>query len=204
MSHNEPIGSPAEVPSLLRLGVVTTVCLGYISKHVCFIGPHIYSVAITKAKKQDILAKLEVIKNESDSIVFVNIKGVTVVDTSAMRKALREKGVGYFVAKKTLIKRAFDGAFTGEMPELNGEIAVAYSTDAIAPAQNLKDFAKKHKEAIAIAGGVFQGVYKNKAEMTEIASIPSLQVLRGMFAQLINSPRQRFAVVLSKVEETKA
>jgi large subunit ribosomal protein L10 len=160
-------------------------------------------VAITKAKKQDILAKLEGIKNESDSIVFVNFKGVSVVDTSAMRKALREKGVGYFVAKKTLIKRAFDGAFTGEMPELNGEIAVAYSTDAIAPAQNLKDFAKKHKEAIAIAGGVFQGVYKNKAEMTEIASIPSLQVLRGMFAQLINSPRQRFAVVLSKVEETK-
>jgi large subunit ribosomal protein L10 len=160
-------------------------------------------MAITKAKKQTILAKLEGIKKDSDSIVFVNFKGVTVTDTSAMRRKLREEGVGYFVAKKTLIKRAFEGAFTGEMPELVGEIAVAYSKDAIAPAQNVKDFAKKHKEAIAIAGGVFQGVYKNKAEMTEIASIPSLQVLRGMFAQLINSPRQRFAVVLSKVSETK-
>lgn len=161
-------------------------------------------MAITKAKKQDILSKLEGIKKDSESIVFVNFKGVTVHDTTAMRRKLREEGVGYFVAKKTLIKKAFEGAFQGDVPQLDGEIAVAYSTDAIAPAQHIKDFAKKHKEAIAIAGGVFQGVYKNKAEMTEIASIPSLQVLRGMFAQLINSPRQRFAVVLSKVSETKS
>ncbi len=100
------------------------------------------------------------------------------------------------------MKRVFTG-YEGEMPELEGEIAVAYSSDAIAPAQNVKDFAKKYKDAIAIAGGVFQGAFRSKAEMTEIASIPSLQVLRGMFAQLINSPRQRFAVVLSKVAETK-
>jgi large subunit ribosomal protein L10 len=161
------------------------------------------SMAITKAKKQNILKKLETIKNDSDSIVFVNFKGVTVADTTAMRKKLREEGVGYFVAKKTLIKRAFDGAFEGEIPQLDGEIAVAYSADPIAPAQNVRDFAKKYKEAIAIAGGVFQGVYKSKVEMTEIASIPPLQTLRGMFAQLLNSPRQRFAVVLGKVSGTK-
>ena len=160
-------------------------------------------MAITKAKKQDILARLEGIKKESDSIVFVSFKGVTVKDTTIMRRAMREAGVGYFVAKKTLMKRVFTG-YEGEMPELEGEIAVAYSTDAIAPAQTVKDFAKKYKDAVAIVGGVFQGAFKNKAEMTEIASIPSLQVLRGMFAQLINSPRQRFAVVLSKVAETKA
>ncbi len=159
-------------------------------------------MAITKAKKQDILTKLEGIKKEADTVVFVNFKGVTVKDTTAMRRAMREEGVGYFVAKKTLLKRVFTG-YEGEMPELEGEIAVAYSADAITPAQNVKEFAKKYKDAIAIAGGIFQGVFKNKAEMTEIASIPSLDVLRGMFAQLINSPRQRFAVVLSKVAETK-
>lgn len=160
-------------------------------------------MAITKAKKQTILGKLEEIKKNSETIVFVNFKGVTVKDTTEMRRAMREAGVNYFVAKKTLMKRVFTG-YEGEMPELEGEIAVAYSTDAIAPAQNVKDFAKKYKDAIAIAGGIFQGVFKNKAEMTEIASIPSLQVLRGMFAQLINSPRQRFAVVLSKVAEVRS
>lgn len=161
-------------------------------------------MAITKAKKQDILARLEEIKKDSETLVFVSFKGVTVHDTTAMRRKLREEGVGYFVAKKTLMQRVFGPSFEGEMPALEGEIAVAYSKDAIAPAQNIKDFAKKYKEAVSIAGGVFQGVFKNKAEMTEIASIPPLQTLRGMFAQLINSPRQRFAVVLSKVAETKS
>ncbi len=161
-------------------------------------------MAITKAKKQDILAKLEAVREKSDAIVFVHFKGLTVANTTAMRKELREKGVGYFVAKKTLMKRVFGESYTGTMPELDGEIAIAYSEDAIAPAQGVKEFSGKFKDNIAIVGGIVQGVDKSQAEMTEIASIPSLQVLRGMFAQLVNSPRQRFAVVLSKVAETKA
>jgi large subunit ribosomal protein L10 len=160
-------------------------------------------MAITKAKKETILTTLEKVKKEADSIVFVSFKGMTVANTTAMRAALREHGVGYFVAKKTLMKRTFGDAFTGTMPNLDGEIAIAYSTDAITPAQKVKEFALKYKDNIAIVGGIFQGVFKDKAEMTEIASIPPLQTLKGMFAQLINSPRQRFAVVLSKVGETK-
>lgn len=160
-------------------------------------------MAVTKAKKVEVLSKLETIKNEADSIVFVHFNGLPVKDSTDMRAKLRTEGVGFLVAKKTLMKRAFDGAFEGEMPELEGEIAVAYSTDAIAPAQNIKEFAGKYKDQLSIVGGIFQGVYKTKEEMTAIASIPPLETLRGMFAQLINSPRQRFAVVLSKVAETK-
>lgn len=160
-------------------------------------------MAITKAKKETILSKLEDVRNTSQSIVFVHYKGLPLAPTTAMRKELREKGVGYFVAKKTLIKRAFGDTFTGEMPKIDGEIAVAYSTDAIAPAQNVKEFSDKFKDNLAIVGGVFEGVYKSREEMVEIASIPPLDTLRGMFAQLINSPRQRFAVVLNAVAETK-
>ncbi len=160
-------------------------------------------MAITKAKKQDILAKLADIKKNAESLVFVQFKGVTVKDTTAMRRAMREAGVGYFVAKKTLMKRTFGEGYEGTMPELDGEIAVAYSTDALAPAQNVKEFAAKFKDAVAIAGGLFQGVWRNKEEMTKIASIPALPALRGMFAQLVNSPRQRFAVVLSEVAKKK-
>lgn len=159
-------------------------------------------MAITREKKEQILSKLNTIRDTSESIVFVSFKKLPVAETTAMRGALREKGVGYLVAKKTLMKRAF-GSYEGHMPELEGEIAVAYSADAIAPAQGVKEFASKFKDNLAIVGGVFQGVYKSREEMTEIASIPPLQVLRGMFAQLLNSPRQRFAVVLSKVSETK-
>jgi large subunit ribosomal protein L10 len=161
-------------------------------------------MAITKAKKKDILTKLEGIRKDSESIVFVNFKGVGVKDTTEMRRTLSGLGVGYFVAKKTLMKRAFGESFEGEMPELEGEIAVAYSSDAILPAQQIKEYAKKFKEAVAIAGGVFQGVFKSKEEMTEIASIPSLQILRGMFVNVINSPIQGLVLGLNAIAEKRS
>lgn len=160
-------------------------------------------MAITKAKKQDILAKLTEVKDTADSIVFVHYKALKVSDTTAMRKELREKGVGLFVAKKTLMGRAFDGAFTGTMPTLDGEIAVAYSTDPMAPAQEMKEFSTKFKDKISIVGGVFQGVYKSQSEMVEIASIPSLHVLRGMFVNVINSPIQGLVVSLNAIADKK-
>ena len=90
---------------------------------------------------------------------------------------------------------------------MDGEIAVAYNTDAAGdptgPARILHGFAQKLQGKLAIAGGLFQGVLKDAAGMQEIATIPPLATLRAMFAQIVNSPRQRFAVVLSKVAEKK-
>lgn len=160
-------------------------------------------MAITRTKKEEILAKLDGVKKEADSIVFVSFKGMPVQNSTAMRAKLREEGVNYFVTKKTLMKRAFDGAYEGEMPPLEGEIAIAYSEDAIAPAQNIKEFANKYKDNLAIVGGVFQGVWKNQEEMTEIASIPPLPVLHGMFANFLQQPAQGLALALQAVAEKK-
>lgn len=161
-------------------------------------------MAITKAKKQTILKKLEEVKAKSDAIVFVHYTGLSVADTTAMRKELREKGVGYFVAKKTLMSRTFGEGYTGTMPTLADEIAIAYSEDPMAPAQSMKEFAGKYKDKITIVGGVFQGSFKDQAEMTEIASIPSLQVLRGMFVNIINSPIQGLVIALDQIAAKKA
>lgn len=162
-------------------------------------------MAITKEKKQVILSKLEGIVKDSETLVFASFTGLPVAETTAMRKGLREKSVGYFVAKKTLMKRALDGAsFDGTLPALPGEVAMVYSTDAIAPAQGVREYAKQFKDQVSILGGVFAGVYKSKEEMTEIASIPALPVLRGMFLNVINSPIQGLAVALNAIAEKKA
>ena len=58
-------------------------------------------------------------------------------------------------------------------------------------------------DKLTILGGIFEGKLVGQAHMQEIATIPPMAVLRAMFAQILNSPRQRFAVVLSKVAETK-
>ncbi len=161
-------------------------------------------MAITKSKKEEIVAKLDGVKKDSESIVFVGLHGMTVADTTAMRAKFREDEVGLFVAKKTLMKRSFADAFEGDMPALDGEIAIAYSADAMAPAQNVKEFAGKFKGNISIVGGVFGGVFKDAAEMTEIASIPALPVLRGMFVNVINSPIQGLVLGLNAIADKKS
>ncbi len=162
-------------------------------------------MAITKGKKQDIVAKLTEAFAEATSVVFVKFNKLSVLDTSLMRKALKAEGTKYYVAKKTLIRRALaDKGFAGELPNLDGEIAVAWSaTDATAPARGIYEHGKKHKGMLSIMGGVFEGTFADAAKMTAIATIPSMEVLRGMFANVINSPRARFAIALGEVAKLK-
>ncbi len=164
-------------------------------------------MAKTKAQKKEITDKLEAAFKSAASTVFVHFKGLTVADESAMRRNFRAEGVKYLVAKKTLIGRALTAlGHAHESVPMEGEIAVAYnvsSSDAIAPARLLHAAAEKFKGKLSIVGGIFEGALKDAKAMLEIAKIPSQDVLRGMFAQVINSPRQRFAVVLSEVAKTK-
>lgn len=162
-------------------------------------------MAIAKAKKLEISAKLKEILASASSIVFVRFNKLSVADTSAMRKTLKNEGVGYYVAKKTLIKRALnDLGLSGELPEMPGEIAIAYSsTDSTAPARTVYQSAKKYKEALKIVGGVFESAYADAAKMVAIATIPPMDTLRGMFANIINSPRARFAIALAEVAKKK-
>ena len=161
-------------------------------------------MAITKDKKAEIVAKVEDIAKSAKTLVFANFKGMSVAQQTEIRKALRTAGVGYTVAKKSLIKRGLEaGKYEGEMPALDGEIALAYGEDELAPARELLVFVKKFGDTLAFAGGMFGGAFVDKAGITAIAAIPGLDTLRAMFAQVINSPRQRFAVVLSEVAKTK-
>ncbi len=161
-------------------------------------------MAITKQKKTEIVEKLQNAA-KSESTVFVSFRGVPVSDVTTMRSTLRDNGVSYFVAKKTLIKKAFvEAGIEGEIPTLDGEVAVAYSEDATASAREVFDFHKKLGDKLRIVGGVFENKFLSRVEMEEIAQIPSLHVLRGMFVNVINSPIQGLAVVLQAYADKKA
>ncbi|MEK7109539.1 MAG: 50S ribosomal protein L10 [Patescibacteria group bacterium] len=161
-------------------------------------------MAITRQKKEEIVAKVADIAKSAKTLVFAQFKGLTVAEQNEMRKALRPLGVGYTVAKKSLLRRALESAgYEGQAPELDGEVALAYGQDELAPARELAVFVKKFGEHLAFAGGVFGGKFVGKDEITSIAAIPGMDTLRAMFAQVINSPRSRFAMVLGKVAESK-
>jgi large subunit ribosomal protein L10 len=163
-------------------------------------------MAISKDKKRAIIAKLTDAFKEATSIAFVGFTKLTVKDVSRVRTELTKSGVKYYVAKKTLIRRALaERGYTGEVPALPGEVAVVWTSgaDVIAPARGAHEHGKKLKGALTLLGGMFEGAFLDAVKMTEIATIPSLETLRGMFANIINSPRARFAIALSEVAKTK-
>ncbi len=161
-------------------------------------------MAISKAKKSEIVSDVSKILADSKSVVFMNFHKLTVAETGDVRKALRAAGVGYRVAKKSLIKRALETAgVTGELPPLDGEISLVYGADLLAPAREVLDFTKKFKDKFSIVGGVFDGGYKTKSEMMAIATIPSMHTLQAQFVQLINSPIQRFVLALNAIATKK-
>lgn len=162
-------------------------------------------MAISRAKKGEIVDKLKTALKGAKSLVFVNFHGLKVSEASQMRRSLKSEGVSYAVTKKSLTKRVLaDEKFSGTQPELTGELAVAWSEDLVAPARGVYGFQKKFPEGLKILGGVFESKYMTKIEMEEIALIPTLDVLRGKFVNIINSPIQRWAIALGQIAEKKA
>ncbi len=171
-------------------------------------------MAITRQKKEEIVARVAAITKSAKTLVFANFKGLTVAQQSEMRKAFRPLGVGYMVAKKSLLNLALKAAgYKGEVPELQGEIALAYApadlsadntkSDELVAPRELAVFVKKFGERLAFAGGVFGGKYVSKDEIISIAAIPGIETLRAQFVQLINSPLSRFAIVLQAKADKK-
>lgn len=139
----------------------------------------------------------------SESLVFVNFHGLKVSDETVLRKSLRDEGVNYKVGRKTLLKRALEGKAVGEIPELTGEVAIAYSKDAISSPREVYNFQKTHKGVLSILGGIFDGKFVDGAYMMELATIPSREVLLSKIAFLLKSPMQRLAVAVGEVAKKK-
>lgn len=159
------------------------------------------------------MGKLEGVLKGATS-VFVGFTGMSVAQETKMRRAMRSDGLGYMVAKKTLIRRALEGL--GHLPAqagahdvpMEGEVAIAYTTtsaDVTAPAQRIHSFGKEFGEGkLSILGGIFEGKVVDATMMRGIATIPSLQTLRGMFVNVINSPIQGLAIALNAIAEKKS
>jgi len=162
-------------------------------------------MAISKDKKREIVAKLKDAFKEASSVAFVGFTKFTVADASRLRSQLAEAGVRYFVAKKTLIRLALkEQNYEGQIPDLPGEVAVAWTTNEVtAPARGVYEFGRKMKGALALIGGVFEGTFIDAKKTIEIATIPPMLVLRGMFVNVINSPIQGLVVALDQISKKK-
>lgn len=158
----------------------------------------------TRKKKEESLEKLRKGLKEAKSAVFVNFHGLTVADSNELRKKLRDGEIKYSVAKKTIAGKVLgEQSYKGTMPELSGELAIAWGEDLIAPAREINEFEKKFRDKVKILGGIFEGEYKDRDAMKSIAMIPTREVLLSQIAYLLKSPIQRFAIAVSEVAKKR-
>ena len=169
-------------------------------------------MAISRDKKSKIVEKVKQIVDSQTPIVFVNFHGLPVSESTKLRNELRTQTIGYFVAKKTLIKKVLsESKIVGEIPDLTGELGLAFLSnydnkgvsDLVGPARGVYDFHKK-SGLLEIVGGVFEGKYVDKEAMMEIAMIPAREILYGKFVNIINWPIQGLVIALNQVAEKKS
>ena len=148
---------------------------------------------------------VEDIKSEfgnAKSIIFVDYRGITVSEDTALRKEFRENGVTYKVLKNRLLTRALDAlGITGyDAKMFEGTTAVAYSTDEVAPA---RIFCKHSKDLdkMAVKFGIVDGQIKTKEQVEELAKLPSKDVLIAMLLGMLNAPISAMARALNAIAE---
>jgi len=157
-------------------------------------------MAVTKARKQEQVAKLSAeLKNVSNAVVATYTK-MTVAQDYELRKALRGAGAKYQVVKNTLAELAGKGTKIEEgLKNLSGVTSIAYTTgDPVAMAKALTKYAKDAPE-FTFKVGVVEGRVISIKEIQSLASMPSKEELYSKLLFLINAPAQRLVTVMSAV-----
>ncbi len=145
--------------------------------------------------------------SKSALVVVVLNKGLTMEETTALRRNVRQDGASYRVAKNRLAKLALAGTPCESMADLLvGPTAIAYSADEIAAARAVVKMAKDN-DRFEVVGGIMNGQKVDANKIKQLASLPSLDELRGKLVGLLQAPAgqlARLAKAYSEKEQAAA
>ncbi len=148
-------------------------------------------MAISKAKKDTLVADLTALLSDAKLTAFARYQGLTVAELQELRKAAREAGVKIKVVKNRLVRVAMqeiavykDTDTTG----LTGQLVYAISSeDEVAPAKVLAEFAKTHPALVLVGGFNDSGNTLAEAEINTLAKMPSKnELIAQVVAQLLS------------------
>lgn len=152
-----------------------------------------------KAVVAEITAKLA----DAQSIVIAEYRGIEVSSMTQLRAKARENGVYLRVLKNTLVRRAVVGtSFEGLADQMVGPLVYGISTDPVAAAKVLHQFAKAD-DKIVVKAGSYNGTVLNAAQVGELASIPSREELLSKLLFVMQAPVSGFARALAALAEKK-
>jgi large subunit ribosomal protein L10 len=151
-------------------------------------------LAISRERKEELTAQYVDLINESRAVFLTEYTGLTVKQMEALREEVRKSGGAIHVTKNTLLINALRE--TGRpIPEdlLVGQIATGFAlTEAPTLAKTLVDYAKK-EEKLTLRGGILGADLLTPAQVQSLASLPSLDELRGQIIGLISAPARNIA-----------
>ena len=159
------------------------------------------SEKILEAKKK-IVADLVAYYKEALSFAFVDARGLTVEQDTALRTEMRKNGVSYKVVKNTTLNLVFKELGIEGLDEMfKGPTAVAYSKeDMMAPAKVCKKFADDY-EKLSIKGGIIEGKVATVAEVEALAAVPSKDVLLSQIVYALLFPITKLAMLTKATAE---
>lgn len=159
--------------------------------------------AIIDSKKA-VVSEIAQKMKDADSTVVVEYRGLSVAEVTELRRELRAEGIEFKVYKNSLAQRAAEEAGAADLAkDLIGPNAIAFGTDAVAPARVLAKFAKKH-DKLVLKSGIVEGKVVGVDTVKELASLPNRDGMLSMLLSCLQSPVRSFACVVKAVADNKA
>jgi large subunit ribosomal protein L10 len=155
-------------------------------------------LAITRKKKEELVARYKELIENSTALVFTDYRGVTVSQIQSLRTAIQEADGSYLVAKNTLLNIALKEC-DQEIPEelLAGPNAVLFSGEDIGRSVTvLKQWIKQEK-IVEIKGALMEGSVLDAASAEALANLPTKEQLLGMILSTINGPARELVGVIN-------
>jgi large subunit ribosomal protein L10 len=150
-----------------------------------------------RAQKAESIEELKGVFAESGAVIVTHYLGLTVAEMTDLRTRLRKEGAKLKVVKNRLAQKAMDGS-AGQAGDalFKGPVAIAFAKDPVAAAKVVTDYAKAN-DKFSVVGGVLGTSVLNEEGVKSLATLPSLDQLRGQLIGLIQAPATKVAGVLA-------
>ena len=150
-----------------------------------------------RAQKQESIETLKGVFADAGAVVVTHYMGLTVAEMTDLRLRLRKEGAAIKVVKNTLALKALDGKLGDKGEKLfTGPVAIAYGPDAVSAAKVAVQFAKENDKLKLVGGVLDQTNVLDENGVKALATLPSLDELRGKLIGLIQAPATKIAGVL--------
>lgn len=159
---------------------------------------------LNRSEKEAIIQDLKADIGKAKAIFLTNLIGITSNDAVSVRKAVRDSKGKMIVTRNTLFRQAAVGTPAEKLlADLKGPHAIALAfDDPAAVAKCLKEAGSNH-ELVDLKGGVLDGQLLSKAQVKQLADLPSRDQMLGTLLATFIAPVSAFARVLNAIKDKK-